>query len=157
MNPYEYKFYVLTDDDREHLSKLKLKWAPFYVFIHKDYPFNDFLIEYSSHYENHPMWKKKYSYREPIIISKSLTKMGFPDNLCKFTEFYIHRFSRLENLWGDRFYAIKLMHENDKLVLYSKLPYFHELIFYIRVVCGSEIPEDVIKYVLGFIKKIIMT
>jgi hypothetical protein len=151
MNPYDkYKFYELTDNDKEILRSIMCT-CPTYVFIPDDYSFNEFLMDYST--RGHI--KDKYSHIEPIVILKICYDVVYPDKFCNYGDFYTYKFSKSYGTgWELKLHEPVNLTENERLILYSKLSYFHELIFHIRKLCEWDLPEDVIKYMFQFITKI---
>jgi hypothetical protein len=142
MNKYhKYKFYNLTEDDKLVFQLQYDNWYPNMVFTNS-----------STELKN---YREKVNKNESfVLIAKYHDFKNNPEKLCNFQNLHICHLTICDNVmlmipFRDNYY--------NKLILYSKVPYFHELIFYIREVCKNEVPEDVIKYILHLLKIELLT
>lgn len=143
----DYKFYCLTEEDHVKLKKIGVKIKLTHVLMGKNYAFQDIL---KCLFEGPKPILFLINLVEPYFVNYDQINYKNPDKFCKYDEYTIGRFynERGNNLLGK---DSGIMDINSKLKIYSKISYFHELIFYIREVCKNDIPEDIIKYLLKFI------
>jgi hypothetical protein len=144
MNPYDkYEFHLLIDIEKEVLESMGFTWIPDYVFVHEDYSFTNFLI-------NYPIRERMttiYNDIEPIVI---INKRISSNKLCPYEGFSTCQYGQnfCYGIYSPCFRQ-KYMNHKEKIILYSKNRYFHEFIFNLREACKNDLPEDIIKLIIS--------
>jgi hypothetical protein len=149
MNQYiDYYYYELTEQDKKEME-IHNRGTLFFtcIFIKNGLIFNDIFDIYL---ENKYRIFFFCDARNNVIVRGIFNE--FKDDYGQLYEL---------SLFGNKgnfllFEYDKYIDDDDRLVLYSKIPAWRdkhvELGFYIREVCKSDLPNDVIKYMLKIIK-----
>jgi hypothetical protein len=179
----DYYYYKLTNYDKINMgifaSSINVEYGLDYVFVHNTYTFKetidyikkriDSLDETAAYGIIYPL----IFFGEKIEFTKDRYKEGYIDiniyistkNHDKFTFDYGKLFRVMFKpyggnvMYGSKKIKEEIISENDRKVLYSKIPSYVEgmkcirTIFYIRKICEWDLPEDVIKHMLQFIIK----
>jgi len=146
----EYNFHQLTIDDCKLLDSIGIdSHGMTCVFIQKEMVFSETIKKY------------KYGWLPILFLGDTQAPYsskfpGIPPakKFSKYTKYILFRCMYTYNPHKNECFlasSILDMNENTLLKLHTKISYFHELIFHMREICRNEIPEDVIKYLLGFI------
>jgi hypothetical protein len=147
----DYYYYELSRDEGFRLglalSTSLSKYYLSYVFIHGAYTFENVmdLTGYGT---------------LPLIFFSKCDDKSFITNSSTFSPYYgrLFKIKRNYSVFNDYKVEAEKIYKNDREILYSKIPSWVEgrkcikAIFYIKEVCKNELPEDVIKYMLQFIK-----
>jgi hypothetical protein len=103
--------------------------------VHDDCPFQNLI-------------KNKNASVEPIMFLEYGLSLSNPAKLCTYNFFCAYIFVPT-NAYGlpttgavtDLRITRKMINDNQRKILYSKISYFHDLIFCVREVCKDEVPR----------------
>lgn len=148
----KYRYYHLTNEDKNLLNNMGLKLELTHVFMFKDEKLKNH-INYVG-YEWDPVF---------CFIGKNSTKFDAPIHklhryggnskiFCKLEDIVLCRFRGCEGLHKNIICQTERIPKKLWKILYVKIPQFHELFFNIREICNIfGMPEDIVQLLIQFL------